>query len=185
MSCAPALNERILELRGAPLPLLRGIAAQDPGVEDVRTFGDRLHLRLKEPHAASKSSSACKPQSPKAAVNSPMPAPSRPDWKMSSSPLPMPRNDMQQPAIQAQDLTRRFGDFVAVDHVSFHVLPGEIAGYLGPNGCGKTTTIRMLLGLLQPSEGRQACWASTSPANPSRSAPAAAICRKSSPFTTT
>jgi len=43
------LNERILELRGAPLPLLRGIAAQDPGVEDVRTFGDRLHLRLKEP----------------------------------------------------------------------------------------------------------------------------------------
>jgi len=43
------LNERILELRGAPLPLLRGIATQDPGVEDVRTFGDRLHLRLKEP----------------------------------------------------------------------------------------------------------------------------------------
>ena len=43
------LNERILELRGAPLPLLRGIAAQDNGVEDVRTFGDRLHLRLKEP----------------------------------------------------------------------------------------------------------------------------------------
>jgi len=43
------LNERILELRGAPLPLLRSIAAQDPGVEDVRTFGDRLHLRLKEP----------------------------------------------------------------------------------------------------------------------------------------
>jgi ABC-2 type transport system ATP-binding protein len=43
------LNGRILELRGAPLPLLRSIAAQDPGVEDVRTFGDRLHLRLKEP----------------------------------------------------------------------------------------------------------------------------------------
>ena len=43
------LAGRILELRGAPLPLLRRIAAQDPGVEDVRTFGDRLHLRLKEP----------------------------------------------------------------------------------------------------------------------------------------
>jgi ABC-2 type transport system ATP-binding protein len=66
----------------------------------------------------------------------------------------MPRNDLEQPAIQAQDLTRRFGEFVAVDHVSFHVLPGEIAGYLGPNGCGKTTTIRMLLGLLQPSGGQ-------------------------------
>jgi ABC-2 type transport system ATP-binding protein len=44
-----SLNDRILELRGAPLPLLRSIAGQDPGVEDVRTFGDRLHLRLKEP----------------------------------------------------------------------------------------------------------------------------------------
>jgi ABC-2 type transport system ATP-binding protein len=46
-----SLDERILELRGAPLPLLRRIAAQDPGVEDVRAFGDRLHLRLKEPQA--------------------------------------------------------------------------------------------------------------------------------------
>ena len=45
------LNDRILELRGAPLPLLQRIAAEDPGVEDVHTFGDRLHLRLKEPQA--------------------------------------------------------------------------------------------------------------------------------------
>jgi ABC-2 type transport system ATP-binding protein len=60
---------------------------------------------------------------------------------------------MEQPAIQAEGLTHHFGDFVAVDHVSFTVQPGEIAGYLGPNGSGKTTTIRMLLGLLRPHAG--------------------------------
>jgi ABC-2 type transport system ATP-binding protein len=62
-------------------------------------------------------------------------------------------NAMTLPVIYVENLTRRFGDFVAVDHVSFEVNPGEIVGYLGPNGSGKTTTIRMLLGLLQPSEG--------------------------------
>ncbi len=60
---------------------------------------------------------------------------------------------MSAPVIVAHNLTRRFGDFVAVDHISFTVQPGEVVGYLGPNGSGKTTTIRMLLGLLRPSEG--------------------------------
>jgi len=55
--------------------------------------------------------------------------------------------------IVANQLTRRFGDFTAVDHVSFSIQAGEVVGYLGPNGSGKTTTIRMLLGLLLPSEG--------------------------------
>jgi ABC-2 type transport system ATP-binding protein len=58
-----------------------------------------------------------------------------------------------QTAISVHNLTKRFGDFTAVDHVSFEVLPGQVVGYLGPNGSGKTTTIRMLCGLLEPSEG--------------------------------
>ncbi len=60
---------------------------------------------------------------------------------------------MSEAVIQADNLTRRFGDFLAVDHVSFEIAGGEVVGYLGPNGSGKTTTIRMLLGLLQPTEG--------------------------------
>jgi ABC-2 type transport system ATP-binding protein len=58
-----------------------------------------------------------------------------------------------QPVIQAEGLTRYFGDFLAVDHVTFSINAGEVVGYLGPNGSGKTTTIRMLLGLLRPSQG--------------------------------
>lgn len=56
-------------------------------------------------------------------------------------------------AIEARALTRRFGDFVAVDGVSFAIEEGEIFGFLGPNGAGKTTTIKMLTGLLRPSSG--------------------------------
>ena len=57
-------------------------------------------------------------------------------------------------SVTAEDLTRRFGDFTAVDHISFQVPRGEIFGFLGANGAGKTTTIRMLCGLLMPSDGR-------------------------------
>ena len=57
-------------------------------------------------------------------------------------------------SVTAEDLTRRFGDFTAVDHISFRVPRGEIFGFLGANGAGKTTTIRMLCGLLMPSDGR-------------------------------
>src|SRR5215212_253319 len=61
---------------------------------------------------------------------------------------------MSLPVIYVENLTRRFGDFVAVDHINFEVNEGEVVGYLGPNGSGKTTTIRMLLGLLEPTEGQ-------------------------------
>jgi ABC-2 type transport system ATP-binding protein len=56
-------------------------------------------------------------------------------------------------AVRARDLTRRFGDFTAVDAVTFDTSAGEIFGFLGPNGAGKTTTIKMLTGLLHPTSG--------------------------------
>ncbi len=68
-------------------------------------------------------------------------------------------------AIEAEGLTMRFGDFVAVDHVSFRIRRGEIFGFLGSNGCGKTTTMKMLTGLLTPSEGQ--AWLFGKPVNSS------------------
>jgi ABC-2 type transport system ATP-binding protein len=56
-------------------------------------------------------------------------------------------------SVEVNDLVKRFGDFCAVDHISFSVSRGEIFGFLGPNGAGKSTTIRMLCGLLSPSSG--------------------------------
>src|SRR6059036_2811696 len=60
---------------------------------------------------------------------------------------------MPEPMIEVKGLTKRFGAFTAVDHVSFTVGKGSIFGFLGPNGSGKTTVIRMLCGILEPSEG--------------------------------
>src|SRR5437016_1899270 len=60
---------------------------------------------------------------------------------------------MAEPMIEVEGLTKRFGTFTAVDHVSFSVGKGSIFGFLGPNGSGKTTVIRMLCGILEPSGG--------------------------------
>jgi ABC-2 type transport system ATP-binding protein len=60
---------------------------------------------------------------------------------------------MNDPSVVVKDLVKRFGDFVAVDHISFEAKKGEIFGFLGPNGAGKSTTIRMLCGLLHPTSG--------------------------------
>ena len=65
-----------------------------------------------------------------------------------------PREASDSIAIEAHDLTMRFGDFVAVDRVNLRIERGEIFGFLGSNGCGKTTTMKMLTGLLPASEGR-------------------------------
>src|SRR5207244_12193389 len=60
---------------------------------------------------------------------------------------------MAEPMIEVERLTKRFGTITAVDHVSFSVGKGSIFGFLGPNGSGKTTVIRMLCGILEPSDG--------------------------------
>ena len=60
---------------------------------------------------------------------------------------------MMEPAIRVADLTKRFGEFTAVDHIHLEVAKGEVFGFLGANGCGKSTTIRMLCGLLRPTSG--------------------------------
>src|SRR6476660_2801622 len=66
---------------------------------------------------------------------------------------PRPSSDDTVPAIEADGLTRRFGDFTAVDHVSIRIGRGEIFGFLGSNGCGKSTTMKMLTGLLPATSG--------------------------------
>lgn len=69
-------------------------------------------------------------------------------------PSPVTAMQNERPiVITAEGLTQRFGDFTAVDHVSFAIREGEIFGFLGSNGCGKTTTMKMLTGLLPPTEG--------------------------------
>ncbi len=78
------------------------------------------------------------------------------DKKAGYEPVVIPplSDDDQDIAIEAEDLTMRFGDFTAVDHVSFRIRRGEIFGFLGSNGCGKSTTMKMLTGLLPASEGK-------------------------------
>ncbi|RFC35610.1 MAG: ribosome-dependent ATPase [Candidatus Nitrotoga sp. SPKER] len=67
---------------------------------------------------------------------------------------PLADGEDKEIAIEARDLTMRFGDFTAVDHVNFRIRRGEIFGFLGSNGCGKSTTMKMLTGLLPASEGQ-------------------------------
>jgi len=73
---------------------------------------------------------------------------------------------MSEPAIATENLTRRFGQLLAVDRVNLTVAPGQFFGFLGPNGAGKSTTIKMLTGLLAPSEGRMTILGSDLVADP-------------------
>lgn len=130
-------------------------AAADPGVLDAVLEGDSVRVVMRDgsppPDPARFGGLAFSPQPPRfedgfvARLN----GPSRP----MQAPLPQRPRMFEGPAIEVHDLVRRFGNFVAVDRVSFQVARGEIFGLLGPNGAGKSTTFRMLCGLLRPSAG--------------------------------
>ncbi|PHS63838.1 MAG: multidrug ABC transporter ATP-binding protein [Thalassobium sp.] len=79
--------------------------------------------------------------------------------------VPPLMNRLSEPAIEAHELTRKFGDFIAVDRVSFSIDRGEIFGFLGSNGCGKTTTMKMLTGLLPASSGEARLFGKKAAAN--------------------
>ena len=131
-------------------------AAADPDVLDAVMEGDAVRLVLR------KSASTPDPSKFGGLTLSPLPPRfedgfvdrlggqphAAPPW------LPVRPKTIPGPAIDVHDLVRKFGDFTAVDRVSFQVSRGEIFGLLGPNGAGKSTTFRMLCGLLRPSGGR-------------------------------
>ena len=94
--------------------------------------------------------------------------------------MPLALDDQAEIAIEARDLTMRFGDFVAVDHVNFRIRKGEIFGFLGSNGCGKSTTMKMLTGLLPASEGRAWLFGQEVDRGTSTRAAASATCRRPS-----
>ncbi len=72
-------------------------------------------------------------------------------------------NKSASPTVKIENVTKRFGDFVAVSDLSFEIKPGRVFGFLGPNGAGKTTTIRMIVGILLPDEGKIEVLGSDSP----------------------
>jgi ABC-2 type transport system ATP-binding protein len=140
-------------------------AAAHPAVLDAQVAGDALRIVLRAgaaiPQAASLGGQALTPLPARFEdgfidrIAGTARADQAPTGPAATDPAPVvpPRRDGDAPAIVVRDLVRRFGDFVALDHVSFSVRRGEIFGLLGPNGAGKSTTFRILCGLLKPSSG--------------------------------
>jgi len=133
-------------------------AMQAPGVVDAQIRGRFLHVVMDRTHQRPELAEGVPAElvMPRfedtylAALRQTQSEPCAPNIEMPHVPL---RTLSPGPVIETKDLTRRFGDFTAVDKISFSVTSGEIFGLLGPNGAGKSTTFKMLCGLLQASEG--------------------------------
>ncbi len=163
-----SLKRDLLEIRAEPLQkavrTLEGILPAG----SINIFGESLHLAVDNPDAALGRVAERLEQAGVRLVYARKASPglddvfvtylktddSRPDIKAHATvPTLAPGGRDGEAAITVSGLTRKFGDFTAVDRVSFEVRRGEVFGFLGPNGSGKTTTIRMLCGLLMPTAG--------------------------------
>lgn len=163
----------VLSVRSSRAREVSRLIKETLGIEEVEVFGDDVHITCKDFDTTKKRVTDLLKRSGTTYDEIRKQAPSLEDVfvgmmtersEVSPSPKAGPGEDIdkvpfvdlsapQGPAVQVQDLTRRFGDFTAVNRVSFEVPRGEIFGFLGPNGAGKSTVIRMLCGLIRPSEG--------------------------------
>lgn len=162
-----ALTDELLEIRAEPLDQALAVLKTLPDTRSAQVFGDSVHVlvdkaekRLPEIRLALDKSGVSigdMRQIVPSLEDVFVAALSRAGEKTGSESHPVissgGKDDAGSPAISASELTRRFGEFTAVDRVSFSVGRGEIFGLLGPNGSGKTTTIRLLCGLLRPTSG--------------------------------
>ncbi len=180
-SAAPAqLKETIsavtVELWARPQKRAVSVLRQMEGVSQLQVFGERLHILLRQDsqnagelanqlRVSGVEIREFKTTNPSledvfiaAVQDGAKPSPAAALWSQKTGDLnsPAPESsglESDQIAVSAQNLTRRFGELTAVRNLHFNVRRGEIFGFLGPNGSGKTTTIRMLTGLLPPSAG--------------------------------
>jgi ABC-2 type transport system ATP-binding protein len=165
------MQGRILTIRSREARKINRLFQQHPPALDVNVFGDTVHLVCSDITETEKKCRALLADAHLSYEQIQEAAPSLEDVFVSvlgNHGQPAQGTAEAQPdlstfahrteggdaiAVKVEHLTRRFGDFIAVDDISFQVPKGQIFGFLGPNGAGKSTTIRMLCGLLTPSEG--------------------------------
>lgn len=145
---------RCFVARGGERRKVQARAAASPGVRDALIQGASVRLVMDEGQPPPELDGVDLAPAPPRFEDAFVTLLERDDAVPALPPRPRPPVHADGVAVRARDLVRRFGDFVAVDHVSFEVKAGEIFGLLGPNGAGKSTTFRMLCGLLPASAGQ-------------------------------